>query len=219
MEKDPYRPLHKAIRNRLFEVGKLAGTTDYSDDASSQKFKAQFDGLLMFLEHHGQHEDDVIHPLLTKRDIVEINEIAKQHAALEQELETVKTTLDLLISNDEKNKWKVAHEFYLCYQHFVSSYLAHIHDEETIIPPLLQQHYSDAEFDELAKADFGSAEPEQLRPMLGRMLPAFNVSDMALILSDIQRVVPQKTFQQFCQVFQDELPSEEWEKTKALLAL
>lgn len=217
MQRDPYRPLHKAILTRLVEIGQLAGSTDFLDAPSAQHFRDEFTGLGMFLEHHAQHEDNNIHPLLHHHHVQEVSDLEAQHEAIDREFAEVQAAFESLMSEPQEHKWDAAHTFYLRYHRFVSSYLAHLCDEEMRFLPLLRQHCSEADFDELAKADFAAEDPEHLRPMLQRFLPSFNAADIALMLADVRRVVPDNVFAQYCHVFEDLLGEGNWQKVEGLL--
>ena len=218
MQRDPYRPLHKAIRSRLFEFGNLAGTIDFSDGPASQSFSEQFEGLVFLLTHHGEHEDEFIHPLVARcgaDDIVK--ETVEQHEALDRELADLQAAITDIAGGKSAVNPETSHQVYLQYQRFLSNYLAHLDHEETVVLPLLRERCSDADFDELARADFADEDPLELRPMLGRMLPSFNDGDMALLLSDIRRVVSDEVFQQYCDLFGEALPPQRWAAVETLL--
>ena len=85
MQRNPYKTLHKTIRARLSEVGSRAGSIDFADQEARVAYQEDFTRLASLLEHHGQHEDAHIHPLLAEYGESEVRAMDDQHEALERE--------------------------------------------------------------------------------------------------------------------------------------
>ena len=179
---DPYRVIHKAIRNRLHCVAKAAGVTDFANADARAAFRTAFDGLVLFLAHHAAHEDTLIHSKLPPADkCPQLAEIEKQHAALEAELEDLTALVDVVIGSRKSGR---SHELYLNLELFVAHHIEHMHLEETSLLPVMRETFSDADWNALVEADYGGGHPVGMAGMLGRMLDSLNTDDLAQVLGD-----------------------------------
>src|SRR3954447_11775205 len=90
---DFYGNYHKALRRALFEFSARAGLLDYDDDAALAKLLNEFEQISRTLREHSVHEDEYMHPLLSKYAPEVQARMEQQHSRLDPELEVLEAQL------------------------------------------------------------------------------------------------------------------------------
>lgn len=167
-----YEQIHKAIRKKLFDMSILIGITDFTNQHEFIQLQANFNELINLLEAHAGHEENFVHPLLSKQTL---EAVEKDHASQHKVLHDLKKQLSDINDHNGNIRNSLGHVFYMIFNRFISTYLSHLYEEETAVSTELRKNYSD---DQLLNAihkmltSFTSEEKIQSYEMV---LPAVNL--------------------------------------------
>src|SRR3954451_11753546 len=132
---DFYGNYHKALRRALFEFSARAGLLDYDDDAALAKLLNEFEQISRTLREHSVHEDEYMHPLLSKYAPEVQARMEQQHSRLDPELEVLEAQLRDIGS--APNRPAAGMSFYAAINRHIGAYLEHLADEEDVANPIL----------------------------------------------------------------------------------
>ena len=62
-----YRPVHKAVRHRLYSTAHQLGMADFGDEQVARETLSSLDNAISMLKEHAEHEERFIHPQLESR--------------------------------------------------------------------------------------------------------------------------------------------------------
>ncbi len=183
----PLDPPHKGLRHLLGLLALEAGRTDYSDPAEVGRL--QDIGQLTFdlLADHAHTEDVHVLEPLEERAPGAAGALEADHVAFherELELRSALAALDDGVTDDQ------AHDLYLSITAFQADYLRHLLLEETVVEPIIWQHFTDEEL--IAdQVEIGQAmSPETLLAWFRAIAPARTVSENRQVVSDFAAAAP-----------------------------
>jgi hypothetical protein len=184
---------HKYVTYRLYEFERHIAQTDFNSHLQIVKLKDQLASLVELMQGHAAHEDQTLHELLKLKGSSLYKSIEADHFHHDKQFKTLAKNLDEILANENKpEQISLGYHFYLAYRLFVSENLRHLHQEETIIMPELQRHYSDDELRAVEFNTYGQMTPEELLDMVIILFPHFNADDRNNFLSDIKAAEPEK---------------------------
>jgi len=158
---DIFTNVHKGIRRALFHVCTLLGRAD-GDEARTREAREELKQVLHFVQFHGDNEDLLILPLLSQRVPLVAAQMQTAHARLHP-------MLDALNAQADTASTEALHQELAA---FISVYLAHMHQEEHELQPLIRAAISAEELAQQGRGSVARATPDEQRMMLGWMLPA-----------------------------------------------
>jgi hypothetical protein len=215
-----YTTIHKAIRKIIFETCILAGMTDFSDKKSAALLMEKFSSLLILLRHHSINEDSFIHPLLAKKQLAEFDYMQHDHEALEEQLNQLEKLLATVFAAKDKTKiFALGNTFYLALNQFNSVYLHHLHLEETKIMTCLLENYELSMLQEAMERFLKSQAPAEAMRTLTLMLAAINPQEALFLLNNIQQAAPPKIFLHLCELAQNLMSEDNWQKIASQLCI
>jgi|GEM_PF-905361 len=211
-----YTTIHKAIRRAIAETCVLAGQTDFFDNQAAVLFTGKFNSLLTLLRSHSIHEDTFIHPLLEQKQLPEFSHLKNDHEELEKQLYKLEQSLNEVLETEDRTKtYELGNEFYLALNQFNSTYLQHLQMEETSIMNCLREHYAISDLLDVMERFKKSQAPEEAMQSLGLMLAAINPHEALFMLANIQKTAPQGVFLKICELAQNVISEDNWEKISA----
>ena len=173
---DLYNSVHKAQRARLFGLVVEAGRTDPADAEAAAAVAASASMLATELHEHGEHEDEFIHPLLSKYAPELAVELAEEHVSLDGALADLRRA----------GTW---HEvagpdtLYRTAARFTATYLGHLEREESEAMPAMWAHATDAELLMVLESFRGSrTELQNVTSLLGQ-LPTLSPREVAVMVA------------------------------------
>src|SRR5690348_12949089 len=96
-----YQTIHKALRRLLYLFSIELGSEDMGMQENVEKLQTQFIQLKTLLEEHAHHEDKYLHPFIAQKLPKESEEITKDHALQDKQLQTISDMFsELKILND-----------------------------------------------------------------------------------------------------------------------
>lgn len=208
---DIYKDVHKGVRKALFDLAQLAGSTEFNSTESLVKLKEHFARAYNLLETHAHSEDTYVEPMVQECDA----NIAAELSTTHNKLETIIRQLQIELNNLDADQDDVifqGREFYLGLTKFVGEYLKHIADEEQIIMPLLWEKFDDQKLMEVSVTIRANIPPPVMMNFLSCMIPAMNHAERSIMLGGMKQAAPTEAFNAVCQLGQNVLPQNDWEK-------
>lgn len=199
MRKNYYSHVHRFMRQFLADFGAVIAKTDFSDHEQTSSLKIMFTDFVKLLDMHAAHEDNVYHPMLQNKEPEFFQQMAKEHQLLEEKLKSLGATLELALATElsEEQQHSRGEKFYLDYTRYLIEYFAHLLQEELVIMPALQAHYSDDDLRAVTLNTYGKMSSEQIIEMLKGLYPHLNRYQKQVFLDDIYKGYPEK----FAKVF------------------
>jgi hypothetical protein len=136
---DPYTPVHKMQRARLFRLTISAGTTDPSDDDARRAVCGAVRAVIDEITAHGHHEERFVHPLLALHAPEIAADLERAHRELDERMAALaSSSLDYAGAPPAD-----ANDLHRSISAFTSAYLAHLDVEERTALPVLWARLSD----------------------------------------------------------------------------
>jgi hypothetical protein len=203
---DFFTVIHKGQRKELFAATVLAGTINWEDAAEANDFVAIWSKLTTMLEAHASHEHKHFFPLLDQHAPEIVVQVEAAHEDLEQELITLTDVIAVAASRLSRDRGLAA---YRQLSAFVSHYLLHILDEETIVMPAIWQYCTDAEIK--ARLAFQADQsPAGVVRSRRATLPAITQAELVTMALGVQRGSTEEVFKAFMTDARQLLELPEW---------
>lgn len=183
---DLYRNVHMGQRARLFSLAVELGAADVAEPGSAANLADRCLAMTRELREHADHEDSYIHPLLRDRAPEAADALDVEHARLDAALDALDDRARGLPNVAPEALPEAQHDLYLALNALISTYLAHLHVEETIAMPTLWERCGDDELRAVFDAFHASRGPEDgitdLRGMLPSLPPATRTAILRVTL-------------------------------------
>lgn len=207
---DLYNEIHKGLRRALCAwVGRL-GRLDAENATEVARARAEFAELTAMLAAHAAHEERWVHPLLAACAPGLLDDLERDHAALDSRLDAVTEALDRLADGNAESPWMLQHEAYQKFADFCGHYLVHMAREEGEAMPALHARHSDDELQGVTMQIRAAVPPDEMARFLAIMIPAMHVAERASLLADMKAHAPKPAFDGVCALASDVLDSAEW---------
>lgn len=208
---DLYKDVHKGIRKELFDLGVLAGSTDFENETSLNRLKEHFNRSYNLLETHAHSEDTHVEPLIQKVNTDAATKLADTHNKLEKGINKLQQQLNSM-NTEQTSIAQQGQQFYLQLTLFISKYLQHIADEEQIISPQLWENYDDETLLNLSVEIRASIPPPVMNNFLACMVPAMNHPERVMMFGGMKQAAPEEVFNGVCMLAQGILSKTDWER-------
>ncbi|MEX2373540.1 MAG: hemerythrin domain-containing protein [Dehalococcoidia bacterium] len=211
---DLYAKVHKGQRQRLFELSTHAGRTDLMDDTEVAALGTQIEAMLAELDEHGEHEDRLIHPVLSEvaRPVTEA--LDSEHEGLETAMRRLQTAFGALANALEPERRSAARELYLEINAFIATYLAHLDREEREAMPALWSGCDDPRLIGIMATFNAGRSAEQRVTDLMKMLPAINPQERAEVLGGIRAAGGPEGFAHALDAARETLAAADWKRLR-----
>lgn len=196
---DLYTFIHKAQRVHLFHLAIKIGHADISNKTEMNTIELELRDMIARLKAHSDHEDTLIHPLYRELGD-QANLIDEEHDDLEQELHKLEQILDA-------KQWD---KLYPEINRFISSYLAHQDEEETLQNQVLWKHFDNDRLSTVMTAFQQSRTPAQKMDDLQFLIPGLNLSELTALFRGMKASAPEPVFAAACQIAQTQLEPHRW---------
>lgn len=185
---------HKFVSIQVSDLERFIAKIDFTDPKQIAEVKSQLDGIIGLMENHAKHEDERIHPLLKKKAPALIEKIESEHRDHKPIFDDLKKRLiEIESAKEEDRKIELGYQFYLAYRKFVAINLAHLDEEENVIMPEIQKHYTDQEIREAVDFPvYGIMSAEDMVGMVTVLFPTMNIDDKKAFLRDLNDSQPAK---------------------------
>jgi hypothetical protein len=212
---DLYTGVHKGQRYYLSRLSKQAGSLDVNNLEALDHLKSEFSHLREEFILHAALEEEHIHPLLYERIPEGARDLEEDHIRQRENLEALGNCLEVLSEKpmEFEPRGELALEFYRGLNRFIASYLVHVDKEEEVIQPMLWRICTEKELASTYNTILSSMEPEELMMNLEIMIPAMNIYERSMILSNAKKMGPE-IFNQISSLAERVLIPEDWMELK-----
>jgi hypothetical protein len=130
MRFDPFTPIHKGLRRKLFETAIDLGRTDFSSPEETAAAEAIVDECLTYLREHAEHEDRHVVPVIARLAPELAAIIAVEHPELERAAIAVHSLWPRFAPLGPEERSALGAELARRFQALVAMHLRHMDREE-----------------------------------------------------------------------------------------
>lgn len=188
---------HKFIISFINDISRKIATTDFLQNSEIKIIKKEITKLANFIIENTEHEIKAFHFLLEAKKSTIHKEIGieKDHNSYENIFNQWHTDINKIIkTKDEEYKIFLGYNFYLNFRLFEANNLIHLHKEETILMPKLQELYSDQEIRQLEVRAYQIMKIEELLHMVKTLFPYLDANDRLVYIKDIKKEISENKF-------------------------
>ncbi|MBS1183784.1 MAG: hypothetical protein H6Q99_3664 [Proteobacteria bacterium] len=190
---DLYGLVHKGLRRMQCHVLPRLGANDFADADTTGKLLADMKRLLSMAAAHVEHEDSEIHVAL-QRYSVSTDLVDTQHDDHRATFKLLEEKIAAVEDAQPSGRAEAGRALYLAFAAYVADDFAHMHEEETVIAPILWTHFSDAELHQMEMRIIASMPPEENMAFMRVMLPAMNPSERKALVGGMLQTMPPEVF-------------------------
>ncbi|AJY73448.1 hemerythrin domain-containing protein [Paenibacillus beijingensis] len=216
---DLYAPVHKGIRLALSNLCHQAGSTDSTDEEKVSAFVEEFRRVVIILEAHSRDEDTHINEAYEKYAPETLQQLEKEHGALEQMLEKLIALVDQLEAGkqqaDEQRKiwYQIGKEL----NRFTADYLIHLQTEEGPGMKTLWENLTDGQIKEISKNIRSSIPPQTMAIFMHYMIPSISHQDRVEMFSEMKKFAPKEALAGMLGLAEIRLDQPSWNQLQAAL--
>jgi hypothetical protein len=191
---DAYGKVHKALRRAQCEMLIRLGQADFDDVAATAPLLADLRVLLALGAGHVGHEETFVHAPIEARAPTATAHLDEQHGDHRRAFAELAAMVDAIEAAPGTRRPVLGRRLYLAWTQFLSHDLAHMHEEETMVQPLLWRLFTDGELHGIEAAIVGSLPPEKRMGFMRLMVPAINRRERAALLGAMKATAPAPAF-------------------------
>lgn len=216
---DLYAPIHKALRAFMADTLLALGRTDAEDGAALAGTLERLEALLVFCEHHIEHENAFMHPAIEARAPGHSATVASEHRQHQAHIDWLRQAADRVRHTAPGQRAAPLQALYRQLALFVADNFVHMHQEETDHNAILWAHYSDAELAALHDTLVASIPPAEMLVVLRWMVPNLPPAERAALMGDLQAHAPAPAFEAALDAIRPHLRTPEWHALTRALGL
>ncbi|WP_174803186.1 hypothetical protein [Martelella limonii] len=190
---DLYGGVHKGLRRMQCMLLARLGANDFEDTAATEKLLADLKRLLSMAAAHVEHEDREIHAALRARAI-DTGLLDEQHDDHREAFTVIANKIAAIEESRGAERIEAGRGLYLTFAAYIADDFAHMHEEETVLCPILWQAYSDAELQAIEMRIIASLPPEENMAFTRMMLPAMNPAERNAMVGGMRQGMPPEVF-------------------------
>jgi hypothetical protein len=184
---------HKYVSFALNDFERKVAKANFREFEEIEALKIELESIIQMLKGHAHYENSKLHELLRKKSSAVYAHIEEDHEKYDQILDRLISKMGKVLTlKNPDERVKTGYQFYLEYRKFVGENLLHLHEEETVILPELQNLYTD---DELRAVEFDTYRrmtSDEMVDMIKVLFPHMNPDDKEAFLKDIKDSEPKK---------------------------
>ena len=207
-------PPHKGLRNALSKLLLTAGKTDYASITSTKLLKALAAEVFHLLKDHTATENKFILAPLEKRNPTFTEHYFSDHEDIylvEQQL------LDRIMSLNGEQTNEFGHQLYVDLCKFQSDYLAHLHEEDSVLEIEMQKLFSDEELMQHQIEIMKEMSFDTLLLWFKYIAPARRPEENAQVLTGFKSVAPETAYSTVLSTIKNEISESEFELIQSLI--
>jgi len=187
-----FSTIHKTFRYQMFHASQLLGACNATN---TEKRLNACDAVLSSiesLEHHTETENKFIIAPLEKKEPGSTSQWSKDHDHQENDLKSLK---ELVVSLRTSVDPKKLTELYQKWNSFISSYLPHMLEEETILEAKIKSLFTEQEIGkEMIFPLMSSLPPQYVLKMLPLMALSITIDELTGMLGGMKANMPSQAF-------------------------
>jgi hypothetical protein len=222
-----FRPIHKGIRSKIYELGLRLGTTDFRNPAESNKLVQQLkqdltlstsNCIFCLIFAHKKHEEKDLFSAVQPYDKGIVDEMMREHRVVQRRVQVVARTCDELQAiSDPERRAEVGDRLHREVTDFFVFYLLHMNNEESLMVPVLWDHYTDEQLRAFRMQFYNSIPLPRFEEWMRWTLPALNPDEQLALLRGLKTDPPPNRFAVALQVAKDTLSPDRWSLVEALV--
>lgn len=199
-----YKLIHKYLRSELNKITQDAGSTDLTNPEQKAFFFSRFKLLATSLQEHARLEDAHFHPLLKECGSPLLEEVEREHAKLDSDLE------QLIAAEQQITNPSLTYQFYLDLIVYQTNYFSHLDAEETKLLPALHTHFDNDRLLFANQQVLRSMSRERMISVTKGMLPVINHQERVEVYSSMKKSgMPPEAFSGMCRLASTTLTPDE----------
>lgn len=195
-EDDLYYAIHKALRLANARMLIALGQTDPQSPSSVAGTLTMLREHLTACEKHLEHENEFIHAVLEERLPGGASHADEDHEAHERTFAELKEMIGAIeaASSERPRLWR---KLYQRFALFFAEDLEHMHEEETLVMPLIAAHFSPEETKAIEGRIIASIPPAEMVEGVRLMLQASCATERETMVRGMQAGMPGEVFDGF----------------------
>ena len=194
IEDDFYYAVHKGIRLANARLLIRLGMTDASDDAEVASVLAQVREHVAMGISHLTHENDQIHTALEARCPGASDHAGEDHGHHLEAFGELEALADEVARTAQPFRALALRRLYQRFALFVADDLSHMHEEETVLMPLLLKHFTKQELHEIEMRIVSNIPFDKNVLFMRAMIPAASLSERKAMLDGMAAAMPVEVF-------------------------
>jgi iron-sulfur cluster repair protein YtfE (RIC family) len=177
--------IHRIFRSSFVELAHIVTEVPASDAARASAVADHLGFTLAGLTAHHSTEDDLVWPVLLERarpSAALVERMEEQHRGLHAGIEDVRRLTDAWRADPSPD---VASELSTAITNMFVQLATHLDEEERDVVPLIAEHLSVAEWDQVGKTAFDKFTPAQRFTAMGQMLEVASPAEAAAMLAPL----------------------------------
>lgn len=192
---DLFATIHKAIRGMFYDMSLKIQKANLADVEETHNLIAEIKFLFEMLERHSHHEDHCVFPLAVAVDKQAIEEIENEHLHYDTLINEFIALLDIIKNIEDNDERLTYHQILnLKFSEFLAFTLLHLNKEESIIMPLLQEHYTNEQLIAVRTKIQMSIPQEEYDYWMNWMLSNISVNELLDMFKEIKTSAPVEIF-------------------------
>lgn len=212
---DLFTIIHKAIRAMIYDLGKKLLQTDFTDNKSVQEIIARLQHDTEMLSEHGEHEEQFVFPELKQHEPSLIDLFLKEHFLIEERIKKINSLIEKLeFIKDEDIRNDMGENLNRAFNDLASTYLTHMHHEETTLLPTTWEHFTDEQLGAMRANIQRNMPPERYAEWLHWIFGGANNTEIITMLKGVKTIAPQPLLSNLIEVAEKTLSKDRWERIK-----
>jgi hypothetical protein len=207
-------PPHKGLRNALSKLLLTAGKTNYSSISSVKLLKELSVEVFHLLKDHTATENKFILEPLKKRNPTFTQHYFSDHVEIEF-IEQQLFERIMSLTGEQTNEF--GHQLYVDLCKFQSDYLAHLHEEDSVLEIEMQKLFSDEELMQHQIEIMKEMSFDTLLLWFKYIVPARRPEENAQVLTGFKSVAPETAYSTVLSTIKNEISESEFELILSLI--
>jgi hypothetical protein len=189
-----YRGIHKALRLGHCRMLAALGSNNFANPESTAELLAALRGVLALGKGHLEGENREIHTALEKRAPGASLHAADDHKDHEESFAELEALIQAVEQAAPSFREESGRALYQRYAIFAAHDFEHMHEEETELLAVLQQHFTDEELFAIEHRIVSAIPPQKMAAAMTLMVPAMNHGERVDLVGKMQKALPEPVF-------------------------
>lgn len=215
---DLYYAVHKGLRLANVRMLTVIGQSDPADDSEIAGMLGKLALHLDVCLAHLKHENSKIHALVDVRVPGGSDHADEDHEHHLQSFIELRQLADAVDSSRDAARVSALRRLYQRFALFVAEDFQHMHEEETRLMPLIEQHFTPAEIEGIEHSIVAAVEPRMMVAFMKSMLGAGTRSERIATVTGMKAAMPPEVFGQvFAAVVHPDWRHNDWDEMERVL--
>ncbi len=205
------RFIHKAMRNEIDALDKAVDSLAAGDGDATAELTRRFDFLYRVLKAHEDGEEDTFFPALDQRVYpVSAPYLLDQQTDQRHIREATQSLERLIEAPGDRARGEILRHLRRLTAIINAATSMHIQKEEESLVPLVEQHFSVEEQEDIARRAIGHFPPELMQQTLPWLVLSLPSDDQEAFLRMLMSTVPPDAFHAMSGLLSTSLPPAQW---------